>query len=344
MQKNTISANYGAFLALILLLFSQCGSKQQKPLPSSNLMQAIEQAGDGGMTAEEYHALKAKFGKMFDRWCLEVMDVAPAYYAKDSIMAGFLNAFVQLNKPVFTSVKKHYAKYPDLDLDIAKTMAKLKSEFPDAGEMQILVYFSQFSNTNTFTDTVNGRQVLAYSAEMFMDDTFALYGMIEGLPGWIKRYARTEQIAPYLAATYLNGRYAETHPRKTMLDEMVFQGKLWYSMAKLCPDISEAHLFGYTDPEWKFLNQEEANVWNYYVQQQTLFSTDFNHVIKRFFIQGEKTTGAGLPEECPPRIGNFSGYKVIAAYAAKTGKSLKQIWEENNSGNILQQSGYNPIR
>jgi len=301
-------------------------------------------AADGGITPLDVNGLKQKFNKKFDRWCVDIMGVPPQYMGNDSILSVFLTRFMELNKPVLTSVKMHYVRYPDLNGDIENCVSKLKKELPDAGEFEVFVYFSQFSLTNTFTDTISGKHVLGYSAEMFMDDTCTLYDKIEGMPAWIKRYARTEQIAPYLAITYLNGRYNESHPRKTMLDEMIFQGKLWYSMLQLTPDIAPERLLGYTPQEWKFLQKEESNIWNFYVQEKTLFSTDFNRGYKRFFVQGERTTGAGLPEDCPPRIGNFTGLKIVAAYADKTGKSLKQIWEETIAGNILKESGYNPIR
>ncbi|MFM7765438.1 MAG: hypothetical protein ACKO6I_07225 [Sphingomonadales bacterium] len=301
-------------------------------------------AADGGITPLDVNGLKQKFNKKFDRWCVDIMGVPPQYMGNDSILSVFLTRFMELNKPVLASVKMHYVRYPDLNGDIENCVSKLKKELPDAGEFEVFVYFSQFSLTNTFTDTVSGKHVLGYSAEMFMDDTCTLYDKIEGMPAWIKRYARTEQIAPYLAITYLNGRYNESHPRKTMLDEMIFQGKLWYSMLQLTPDIAPERLLGYTPQEWKFLQKEESNIWNFYVQEKTLFSTDFNRGYKRFFVQGERTTGAGLPEDCPPRIGNFTGLKIVAAYADKTGKSLKQIWEETIAGNILKESGYNPIR
>lgn len=301
-------------------------------------------AADGGITPLDVKGLKQKFNKKFDRWCVDIMGVPPQYMGNDSILSVFLTRFMELNKPVLASVKMHYVRYPDLTGDIENCVSKLKKELPDAGEFEVFVYFSQFSLTNTFTDTVSGKHVLGYSAEMFMDDTCTLYDKIEGMPAWIKRYARTEQVAPYLAITYLNGRYNESHPRKTMLDEMIFQGKLWYSMLQLTPDIAPERLLGYTPQEWKFLQKEESNIWNFYVQEKTLFSTDFNRGYKRFFVQGERTTGAGLPEDCPPRIGNFTGLKIVAAYADKTGKSLKQIWEETIAGNILKESGYNPIR
>lgn len=344
MQKNTILRNCLLCFSAIITLFSGCHSEKHVKLQTSNLTEAIEIAADGGITPLDVNGLKQKFNKKFDRWCVDIMGVPPQYMGNDSILSVFLTRFMELNKPVLASVKMHYVRYPDLNGDIENCVSKLKKELPDAGEFEVFVYFSQFSLTNTFTDTVSGKHVLGYSAEMFMDDTCTLYDKIEGMPAWIKRYARTEQIAPYLAITYLNGRYNESHPRKTMLDEMIFQGKLWYSMLQLTPDIAPERLLGYTPQEWSFLQKEESNIWNFYVQEKTLFSTDFNRGYKRFFVQGERTTGAGLPEDCPPRIGNFTGLKIVAAYADKTGKSLKQIWEETIAGNILKESGYNPIR
>jgi hypothetical protein len=344
MQKNTILRNCLLCFSAIISLFSACNSEKREKLPVTNLTEAIEKASAGGISADEVKVIKQEFNKKFDRWCVDIMGVPPQYMANDSVLSVFLSRFIELNKPVLISVKKHFERYPKLNQDIEKCISKLKSAFPDAGDFEIFVYFSQFGLTNTFIDTVSGKHVLGYSAELFLDDTCSLYSQIEGIPAWMKRYARTEQIAPYLAITYLNGRYLYKHPRKTMLDEMIYQGKLWYSLLQLAPEISPDHLLGYNAEEWKFLQKEESNIWNFYLQEKTLFSTDFNRGYKRYFIQGERTTGAGLPEDCPPRIGNYSGLKIVSAYADKTGKSLKQIWEESNAGNILRESGYNPIR
>jgi len=344
MQKNTILRNCPLCFLAIIILFSACASEKQTEQQIFNLTDAIETVAEGGVSVDEVLGIKHKFAKKFDRWCVDIMGVPPDYMVNDSILSLFLTRFVELNKPVLVFVKKHYARYLDLNYDIENCLSKLKSEFPDAGEFEIFVYFSQFSMTNTFTDTAAGKHILGYSAELFMDDTCSFYGQIEGMPAWMKRYSRTEQIPSYLAITYLNGRYLDKHPRKTMLDEMVYQGKLWYSLIQLASEIAPERLLGYTPDEWKFLKKEESNIWNFYLQKKVLFSTDFNRGYKRYFIQGERTTGAGLPEDCPPRIGNYSGLKIVSAYAEKTGKTLKQIWEETSAGNILKESGYNPIR
>lgn len=344
MQKNTFFGNCLLCFSAIVGLFSGCISKKGDKIQTTSIITALGNAAESGISRDEAGLIKKNFGKKFDRWCVEIMGVPPVYMENDSVLSVFLTRFTELNKPVLSAVKSHYQKYPGLEDEIGKCIALLKEAFPDAGEFEIFVYFSQFSMTNTFTDTVSGKHILGYSAELFLDDTCKFYDQIEGIPAWMKRYARTEQIAPYLGITYLNGRYLDRHPRKNMLDEMIYQGKLWYSLLRLSPEIPPARLLGYTEDEWDFLQKEEANIWNFYVQEKTLFSTDFNRGYKRFFIQGERTTGAGLPEDCPPRIGNYSGLKIVTAFAEKTGKSWKEIWEETNAGNILKESGYNPIR
>lgn len=343
MQKNAFLLNCLIPFTAVLWLFSACnGGKKTAAAGTTYFYQELQQLSDDGISLQEYRDLRKKHGKLFDRWLVEIMGATNP--GSDSAGVEFLNALAAVNKPVFKAVKAHYARYPELEKEIGATIGRITEAFPDAGRFRVFAYFSQFSNYTTFTDTVNGEHVLAYSAEMFMNDTFALYSLLDDFPAWMKRYTNTRQIAPYLAGTYLNSRFSDAHQRKNMLEEAVYQGKLWYSMEKLCPEVDPRIIFGYTEDEWKFLKQEEGNMWNFYVKQNVLFSTDFNQVYKRYFVQGDQTTGAGLPEGCPPRIGCYSGYRIVQAYADKTGASLADIWKETNGSVFLQKSGYNPIR
>lgn len=344
MQKNTFLLKTLPILCLFGVLISCQGNKPKADVEFTAFDTDLAGSAEGGLNMQEYRELRRKHGTVFKRWFTEIMGAPGSALSNDSLALDFLNALTGINKPVFKSVQAHYARYPKLQKDIEKCIGALQQAFPDAGKFRIWSYFSQFSNYTTFADTANGYQVLGYSAEMFMNDTFALYSLLDDFPSWLKRYTSTQQIAPYLAATYLNSRFGDLHKRGNMLEEAVFQGKLWYSMEKLCPDVKPPVLFGYSEDEWKFLKQEEGNMWNFYVKQNVLFNTDFNQGYKRYFVQGDQTTGAGLPEGCPPRIGCYSGYRIIQAFADKTGASLADIWKETNASLILQKSGYNPIR
>jgi hypothetical protein len=79
------------------------------------------------------------------------------------------------------------------------------------------------------------------------------------------------------------------------------------------------------------------------LDKQLLFSTKFNDY-KRYFAFGNKTFGGGVPEDCPPLIGNFIGLRIAQAYADKNQAGLEQVWQLIKSNAFLQASTYNPIK
>ena len=344
MQKNTISAISFALLGILVMTLGCRDSKNTADVTHSNFFEEWVTASKNGFTPEEAGILRQKHGRMLNLWAVDIMDINPQDLTSDSNYAFFFGNLHRISANVLPLIDAHYKKKPDLNKNIDAAVARLKKEFPDAGKFLIWRYYSQFSNTNCFADTFQGYNVLGYSVEMFLDDTCFIYGLIDGFPMWHRRYSSTAQIPSFLVASYLNGRYEASHERKSFLDEAVYQGKLWYSLSRLFPKISPHQLYGYNKDEWKFFKKEEGNTWNFYISEKVLFNTDFNRSVKRYFVEGERTTGAGLPDNCPPKLGCYTGLRIVEEYAAKTGKSLKEIWQETNSNTILQQSGYNPLR
>jgi hypothetical protein len=348
MQRNNFYSNWLLWIfPLIVGIVQACGQPKTADIDFELLpfSAELEKAAEKPLTFDQYKALKQKYGYQLDRWMFVIMGVPPEAQGRDTICAQFFNEIAMLNKPVFKAINAHYKNYPKLNSQIENALARLSHEFPDARKFTVMPYISQFSYYNTFADTMKGRNVLGYSAEMFLNDTFSYYqSASDEFPSWLKRYVHTEQLAPALVANYLKSRYELNHNAKNMVSEAILEGKIWYSMGKLFPDIPPYRLYGYTKEEWKFLEQEEANMWNYFIRENVLFNTNFQQGYKRYFVHGEQTTGAGLPDKCPPRIGCYAGLKIVEAYAKKTGKGLKEVWEHYDASSFLQTSGYNPAR
>lgn len=348
MQRNNISVKSFLWIfPLFSCLFYSCSGpeKAEVKVEYLDLYSDLSLFADKTAKPEDINSLKSKYGIIFDRWFFVIMGLTEDRLMNDSQISGYVSKIAAINKPVFRVVNAHYSKYPKLKADIETGLSRLGAEFPDARNFIVVPYISQFSYYTTFADTWKGKQVLGYSAEMFLNDTFAFYLQnSEEFPSWIRRYVRTEQLPPSLVANYLKSRYESRYQTKNMISEAIFEGKLWYSMQLLFPEISPDRLFGYSKEEWKFLEQEESNMWQFFIRENVLFNTNFQQGYKRYFVHGEQTTGAGLPEKCPPRIGCFAGYKIVKAYAKKTGKGLKEIWEHTDASSFLQTSGYNPVR
>ena len=171
-------------LILAVVIFTQiltsCSSNNNFPeVKQHNFTKQLSELSGKTVTAADIAALKKQYGRFFTIWFYEILDFSRLGNLSDSATAMVLTDFLQKNKPVFPAVEAHFKKYKQLSNEINFTIGKMKSILQDKGNFEVVSYFSQFSNYNTFVDTVSNKNILAYSAEMFMDDTFALYKALE---------------------------------------------------------------------------------------------------------------------------------------------------------------------
>lgn len=298
-------------------------------------------AENGGISTVQFREMRKKHGRFFDLWLYEIVDFAKYGPVGDSAQAALLSEFLLRNKPVFSAIKKQYQNYQGLRQEISTAFGKLNAELGGVSNPVVYSYFSQFSNYNTFVDTNRGKTYLAFSSEMFMNDTFPLYKLLE-VPEFYNRYNATSQIPAMLLWNYLKARF-ESDELKNMISEAVFNGKIWYTMEQVLDEKELWKQFGYTQKEWEQMIAEEGQIWRHYLNEEALFSSDFNHY-KRYFTYGNRTFGSGIPEDCPPLIGNFTGYRIVSAYMEKTKASLPELWKAQDASEILRQSGYNPLK
>jgi hypothetical protein len=352
MQKNNNRSilTYGIYPLLLVILFSCTQQKQAKPITMaySDFVAELDGLRTKGCSAQDIVEMRKKHGRFFNLWMYEVMDFGRFGPISDTARAHYLQYWLMQNQPVFGVVKAHYTRNTDWKPALEQAWANLQTAMPNTPNAKIYSYLSQFSNYNTFVDTTidpkTGKTsvILAFSEEMFLNDTFPAYALLE-MPPFFNRYNGSDQIASQLVWNYLKMHHEPSHMRTTMLDEMVFQGKLWYSVLQLFPKRNPWELLGYEKAEWEWMMREEGQIWKHYLDKQLLFSTKFNDY-KRYFAFGNKTFGGGVPEDCPPLIGNFIGLRIAQAYAEKNKAGLSQLWQPTKSNVFLQASTYNPIK
>ncbi len=359
MQTKHIFINCGlwASFAVVFLLHScsqerspvtvEIESSQVQEIPEMPFLQDLIRYSESGITVSQFQELGNTYGSFFYNWFYGVMDFQrylPPGAPTDTLYAPLHQPFaywLEVNKPVFRAVKQHYASVPDFKRPLEMAWARLQKALPQTPQAQLWPYFSQFSNYNTLVDTAEGGVQLGYSAEMFLRDSCALYDMLD-VPLFFKRFNEPEQIPSLLVAHYLHYAYPEPN-QKRMIDQAIYWGKVWSTVEAVFPDVPVYELFGYSEKEWTYLLQEEGQIWRYYLEQQLLYSTEFN-AYKRFFAYGTQTFGAGIPADCPPQIGYFTGYRMVQAYLQKNKVSLGELWTQDDAVRLLQASAYNPIK
>lgn len=339
--NNVILLITGLFLGM-----TSCTQKETSvPIKQHSLYQRIKQLGDndGKISPNEIDSIRQDFGRVFEIWFNEIMRYPEIALPNDSLKAEVLTMHYRKNKMIYSAIESHYKSYPNLNGDIGAAFSKLSLLLPNLPIPVVYDYISEFSNTTTFSDTAFGNEIVAYSVECFLNDTFALYKVLNDYPEFMGRYNATELIPSTLVLNYLKSHYDTGRTNTKMVDEMFLSGKMWYTLEQVFGEKNLFKHFGYTNDDWIFLNQNEGQIWHHYIISESLFSSDFNDYI-RYFNFGNKTFGSGIHEDCPPLIGFYSGYKMVKSLMDNKNLSMAQLWTMTDGAAALRQSGYKPRR
>lgn len=346
MQKNNFFHKTLMWLGFTTIgLLTSCVKQNIKPaeIRINDFTQNLESLTQKRVEVTDLKDLKKEYGRFFDVWFSEIMDYSRYVGFSDSALAQVFGQWLQINKPVFKVLQAHYQKVPQIESSLCDQWGHLQALLPNTPTPKVVSYFSQFSNYNTFVDTTEkGELLLGFSKEMFMNDTFPLYTMLE-VPTFYNRYNNPEQIPTMLIWNYLKSTYEPKHKINNMLEQAVFDGKVWLLLLEISQSENPFEMLGYSEQEWAMLERDQGQMWRLYLEQKALYSNDFN-VYRRYFVYGDKTFGPGIPPECPPMIGSFTGYKIVQRYMQEMDVTWEDVFNETDAQKILKLSGYNPVK
>ena len=148
------------------------------------------------------------------------------------------------------------------------------------------------------------------------------------------------QIVPDIADNYAK-KYVYQKNRKSLLDEMIYFGKLLYFKDIMMPGFSDADKIGYTqdDIEWAKINEKQ--IWSYFVERELLFSSD-TKLFPRFTAPAPFSKFyLELDNESPGRLGQYIGWQIVRAYADRTNEDILSIMQTEPE-EIFTKSKYKP--
>lgn len=251
-----------------------------------------------------------------------------------------ITAFVK--DPVMQSLHKDVEKlYPNLDFleqDLKQAFSYYRYYFPDA---QIPHFYTAIAGVDTRSVPI-----------LWVDNT-----IIIGLDWYLganskhydefglEKYRRIHCEKKYIAMDCFSQAIGYWHlPSKTpitLLDNMIEVGKVVYFTEMMFPESVTADIMGYSAEQFDWAEQYQADVWNYLIEKEMLFSKDESIVRRLVDYAPFSNPFAGSPG----RIGAFIGWKIVINYMEKNPEvTLKSLMLETDSRKILDKSGYKPLK
>jgi hypothetical protein len=235
--------------------------------------------------------------------------------------------------------KKSGEVYPDLNFledELTKTFGNIKTVYPEFQVPRVYTYISGllYEYPVQYIDSV-----LVIGLDMFLGWDFEQY-RAAGLPVYLTRRMEPQNIIPECSRQIAFALLPENLQTKTLLDQMVFHGKVLYAMDLFLPETADSLKIGYTKSQLKWCFENETELWRLFIDQEMLFRSDAV-LNSRFILDGPFT--AGLPDGSPAMLGRWIGWQIVRNYMKKnSGITLRQLFELADSQQILSQSGYKP--
>jgi gliding motility-associated lipoprotein GldB len=280
-----------------LLCFQSCenDSKVEKEIAKIDIDVQVERFEKlfAEASPNDLPKLKAQYPFMFSR----------QYH--DSIWIARMQDTLQ--QEMFSEIQKKYADFTEINDDIKSLFQHLKYYYPAFKSPRVITLINdvEYRNKTIVTDSI---ALIAIDNYLGSDHMF--YGNIQK---YIRQNFEAPQIVSDLATEYAQQQIYQPS-RKSLLDEMVYFGKILYFKDMMIPFKTDAEKIGYTQEELDWAVENEPNIWEYFVERELLFETD-PKLAGRFINPAPFTKfNLELDAESPGRLGQFIGWQIVKAY------------------------------
>jgi gliding motility-associated lipoprotein GldB len=236
------------------------------------------------------------------------------------------------------------AVFPNLDkpnADLTDAFRRIKYYFPKKRLPKVYAYVSGFQ-----AQTAVGDGYFGIGLDLFMGGDSKFYrspGVIENFPIYISRRFTPANIAPRVVNGILTeDMFPETNKDKTMLDKMVYNGKILYAMDMMLPDVADSVKIGYTTAQMQWCDQFKSQIWAYLLEENLLYETD-EQKQQKYLGESPFTPGLGERNESAPKLGVWTGWQIVRQYMDKHLEvTLPQLMATDDAQKILNESKYRP--
>lgn len=232
--------------------------------------------------------------------------------------------------------------------EVGKSYIEFKEE--KGGLTQFFQHIKYFDKTFktprviTLTNDVDYRNktivtdsLVLIALDNFLGETHEFY---QNIPRYIAANMNKNQIVPEVAEGYAK-KYTFQTQRSTLLDEMIYFGKLLYFKDVMIPFKSDAEKIGYTIEQLNWAEANESPIWSHFIEKELLYSTD-SKLTGRFIADAPFSKFyLELDNESPGRLGQYIGWQVVKAYAENTNEDVLSILQQEPE-EIFKKSKFKP--
>ncbi len=283
---------------------------------------------------EEMDRMNVKYPELFPLFTETIIhDQTNPKETPEMALSGFLRS--PRIRQLKDTVQQVYGNIAPLEKELNQLFRYYKYYFPEKPTPRVTTIISEFG-VDAFTC---GDQLCGIGLDMFLGENYPGYSP-DIFPAYLRRQFNDKYISVRLAKALVQNTFGETPPGKSLLDMMLYNGKMLYMVNKLLPGTPDSMIMGYTNEQMEGCVANEQAVWARILDQKLLYSTDFGEFRK---LVTPSPNAPVVFQEAPGEVGNWIGWQIVKSWVKRNqGASMKELISQTDSQKFLETARYKP--
>lgn len=231
---------------------------------------------------------------------------------------------------LYEQVGETFGDLKSMEESFARVFDEIRKLYPSFTPPRIVAGFSGLQN-----DLVVSDSLVVISLESFIGPK-ALYRPDQ--PDYMLRRFAPEYVVPNVTR-FLSNRFNKVDfTTDSFTADMIFFGKSLEFCRAVLPHVQDSLIIGYTNREMQNAYEHQEVIWAHIIDRE-LLNSENPAVNAKYF--GERPYVAEIGPDCPARIGQWLGWRIVEMYRMKNPKvSLQELMQNEDAGAILRGSKY----
>lgn len=235
---------------------------------------------------------------------------------------------------LFDETQKVYKNFDVYEAQLNNLFKHIKYYYPKFHEPKIITLLTNIDSENKviLTDSL-----LLISLDVFLGKNHEFYG---DFPNYIKQNFTKDQLIVAVAEEFTQ-KFIIPSNDKSFVSKMVQEGKKVELMHHFLPNIESAELLGYLEEQKQWVDDNELEIWKYFIQNSLLFSNDPELSVRfinkapfsKFYTANDK--------DSPGEIGVWLGWQIVQSYMKNNKVTIQKMLVTPNE-TIFKKSKYKP--
>jgi hypothetical protein len=279
-------------------------------------------------------ALSNKYPAFFDLYTYRVIQIGGL---GDTLFFEGLQHF--MNDTMIIDIRQKtdsvFDETADIEKELNDAFKYFQYHFPEKELPTIYFYISGFNQS-----VVTAEKIIGVSLDKYLGRDCRWYQQLNSTPQYKIANMHKLKIPSDVAYAWGVTEFESSGKTTTLLDNMIYQGKLMYFVDALLPETHDSLKIGYTALQLDWCKKNEAQMWSQLIEHKMLYSNNRMDIIR---YTNPSPTTSGFPLESPGRTGVWIGWQIVREYMKKNQETtLGELMKNNDYQQILNDSKYFP--